>query len=162
MKRQARRASKAEGGGQRARPRYLGRVLSPRANPVAVLAVAALAAGCGDDDPVPADEPPALTQAAPPVTTTQPEPAPPPAPAQTRTTAAGPECGAIGELRLRVVAGEAGCDEVRRIAAGYDLAGAKVQEIGGWTCASGTAQTRPVVFTCTRGGAEFVARESGE
>lgn len=111
---------------------------------------------------MPADERPALTQVAPPASPTPPATATATAIAPpTQTAAAGPDCGALDELHLLLVGGRAGCDEVRRVAAGYDLTGAKVQEVAGWTCATGTVQTRPVVFTCTRGAAEFVARESG-
>lgn len=111
---------------------------------------------------MPADERPALTQVAPPASPAPPATATATAIAPpTQTAAAGPDCGALDELHLLLVGGRAGCDEVRRVAAGYDLTGAKVQEVAGWTCATGTVQTRPVVFTCTRGAAEFVARESG-
>ncbi len=70
------------------------------------------------------------------------------------------DCGNLGELRLEVVSGEVSCDEVREVAGGYDMQGAKAQEIGDWTCESGEADTRPVVFTCTRGDIEFVAKEA--
>lgn len=152
-------------GPQRLRLRYVGRVLSPRRIPVAALALAAAAAagGCGDDDPVPADERPALTQTVAPETTAPPETALATAPpAQTATTATGTACGALRGLRLLLVGGRPGCEEVRRVAEGYDLAGAKLQDVGGWTCATATAQARPVVFTCTRGAEEFVAREPGD
>lgn len=70
------------------------------------------------------------------------------------------DCGNLGELQLEVVSGDVPCDEVREVAGGYDLQGAKVQEIGDWACESGEADTRPIIFTCTRGDMEFVAKEA--
>lgn len=70
------------------------------------------------------------------------------------------DCGELGELRLEIVSGEATCDEVRKVAGEYDLDGENVQEIGEWTCDLGTADTRPIVFTCVRGDVEFVAKEA--
>ena len=71
------------------------------------------------------------------------------------------DCGKLGRLRLELVSGDVPCDQVREVARGYDLEGEKVQEVSGWTCGSGTADTRPVVFTCRRGDMEFVAKEAG-
>jgi hypothetical protein len=64
-------------------------------------------------------------------------------------------------LRLDAVNGDVACDEMRDVAAAYDLGGEKVQEIRAWTCATGTAETRPTVFTCALGDKEFAAEEAG-
>ncbi len=116
---------------------------------VAIVLAAALA-GCGDEQK-------AVT-----VTAPQGEPAPQ-ATLTTTNPASGPgsDCGEAGGLRLKVVLGDLECDELRKVAAGYDLDGVKVQEVRGWTCASGTADTRPIIYTCARDGDEFVGEESG-
>lgn len=69
------------------------------------------------------------------------------------------DCGEVAGLQLEVTRGDVPCEEVRGVAEGYDLEGAKVQEINGWTCEGGEAATRPIVFTCIRDEAEFVAKE---
>ncbi len=53
------------------------------------------------------------------------------------------------------------CEEARETAAGYSLDGAKVQEVGPYTCEGGEADTRPVVFTCVAGDNEIVVSEGG-
>jgi hypothetical protein len=132
---------------------------------VIALLLAGLAAGCGDD------EEPTVVETGP-QTGTVTEPA-----AATRSTRTAPssatgaeppstidsssDCRQLGRLRLRVISGDAPCGEVREVAGGYDLSGEKVQDVSGWTCSGGTADTRPIVFTCTLGDREFAAEEGG-
>ncbi|HWC28102.1 MAG TPA: hypothetical protein VG474_16045, partial [Solirubrobacteraceae bacterium] len=123
--------------------------------------------GCADEESGPAGDRPSSTSSAPrraTVTIAPPTATAPPQTTPRRVTvvpAPAARCGRLGELRLVLVAGPVRCDEVGRVARSYDRAGEKVQQVAGWTCATGTAQTRPVVFTCTRAGAEFVAEERG-
>jgi len=46
------------------------------------------------------------------------------------------------------------------VAGRYDLRGERVQKVGEWVCEGGNAMTRPVVFTCSSGDKEFVAKET--
>ena len=85
------------------------------------------------------------------------DPAPTPAPATSEREP--PTNCRHGELELEVLNALATCREVERVAARYDLQGPKVQEIDHWTCATGTAGVRPIIYTCTLGDKEFVAKE---
>ncbi len=125
----------------------------------ALVGVAALlVAGCGDGRGAEATA--TATVAAPTATVAPPPPA---APRSTSTASAAPsgDCRTRRGLRLAIVAGGATCADLRSVAAAFELRGAKVQQRRGWTCATGTADTRPIVFTCTRGAAEFTASEAG-
>lgn len=52
------------------------------------------------------------------------------------------------------------CLRADAMAAKYDRSGGSVQHIDGYTCQSGTATTRPVVFTCSSTEAEFTAADA--
>jgi hypothetical protein len=70
-------------------------------------------------------------------------------------------CADAAGNEIDVVGGDVPCEEARATAAGYDTQGARVQQVGPWTCEGGNAATRPVIFTCSQSGREFVVRESG-
>jgi hypothetical protein len=127
------------------------------------LLLTAVAAGCGDDE-----EPSgrAETSPTPPAQETTLTTPPPPGETDsrtvtsTKTTETADSCR-LRQLELEPLNASVTCAEARRVAAAYDLSGPKVQEVRGWTCATGTATTRPVVFTCRSTHREFVAREPG-
>jgi len=79
----------------------------------------------------------------------------PPSPQFSRA-APSRDCGQVEGLKLEVY-GDVPCHEARTVALLYDLDGAKITEISGWTCETGTAATRPIVFTCLQGDRQFVA-----
>lgn len=132
---------------------------------VIALLLVALAAGCGDDKKPAVSEtrPNAETVTAATATTpsTRTGPASVPGADPPATTDSSAACGQLGRLRLEVINGDVSCGEVRQVAGEFDLAGKKVQEVRAWTCSGGTAQTRPIVFTCTLAEQEFVAQEGG-
>ena len=144
---------------------FRGRILPVRWPGLILVLAAVAAAGCGGDD----EETPTVTQTAT-VTETASVPelegttAPEEEERETDPDTPGQgqgDCGAVGGNTIEVVAGEVDCAEARATASGYDTQGARVQQVGSWTCEGGTAATRPVVFTCSQDGREFVAREPG-
>ena len=121
-----------------------------------LIALAALIVGCGGDDENPTttvNQTTTVTETSPPATT------PPPAettPTET-TPGDGTGCTAADGNEIQLVSGVT-CAQAKTTAAQYDAQGARVQEIGDWVCEGGNAQTRPVLFTCSTGSAEFVVR----
>ena len=128
-----------------------------------VLALVGLPAGCGDDD----ENGEARTATAPERTATAEETeteteattSPTETEAETQTEAETEGACNLDGLTLEPLNNSVACAEAQRVAVRYDLQGPKVQEVGNWTCATGTAATRPIVFSCTLGDKEFVARE---
>lgn len=130
------------------------------------IALTVVAAGCGGDD----EEPQTVIQ-----TTTVTESAPETtAPEPTETT--GPEtttdpelttpedsggCTDAGGNEIEIIGGGVDCAAAKDTAAQYDRQGARVQEIGEFVCEGGNAQTRPVLFTCSGPGGEFVVSATG-
>jgi hypothetical protein len=117
---------------------------------LALSAVAALA-GCGGDEEgqeqtVTATQTTTFTESAPQVPTAEAAPA---------------ACSDEAGNEIEIVGGDVDCAEARATASGYDTQGARVQEVGDWTCEGGNATTRPVIFTCSQAGREFVVREPG-
>jgi hypothetical protein len=113
-------------------------------------------AACGDDgeDTTAAT----VTQTAPATETTT-------GPDETADTTApeGPDdpaggCAGSDGNQIEILSGDVDCAAAQQTAAGYDTQGSRVQEIGEWICEGGSAQTRPVIFTCTGPGGEFVVK----
>jgi hypothetical protein len=127
--------------------------------PAAVaVAVAIALAGCGGDDEdttVTVEGTTTVTETAPTTDTT----AVPELPPTGEAPAEGCRDGSGNEIEI--VTGDVDCAAAQQAAAGYDLQGERVQEVGEWVCEGGNAQTRPVIFTCTGPGGEFVVREAG-
>lgn len=74
----------------------------------------------------------------------------------TAADAIGPQtCPQLDQYRIRIVRGQITCTDAYDVAARYRTQGPSVQRIGGYTCQSGNAMTRPTVFTCTASDAEF-------
>ncbi len=80
---------------------------------------------------------------------------------ETVTTAESPsgDCGTQGAYTVKVVNGQVPCETAKSTVAGYDPEGAKVQEVGAYTCEGGEAAVRPLVFTCVAGDNEITASE---
>lgn len=119
----------------------------------ALAAVLLLAACSSTDEGNPQDTAPATSAA-----TSAPST---PATAQATTpsaTTAG-ECPAQAQYRVTIVTGTLECAAAYAVAAKFDRQGAAVQQVDGYTCQSGTAATRPVLFTCTSPTAEFTVSE---
>lgn len=84
-------------------------------------------------------------------------------PTGTRTTASGsvtasavPQpCPPQAGYRVEITVGDVTCSDAYATAAKYDLQGEKAQRIDAFTCYTGTAQTRPLVFSCVSDKAEF-------
>ena len=120
-----------------------------------------LVAGCGDDeDPTTVIQTTTVTETSPGTATTP----------DTTGTTTDPElttpeqrdgCTDDAGNEIDVLTGDVACSAAQDTAAQYDQQGARVQEIGEWVCEGGNAQTRPVIFTCTGPGGEFVVREPG-
>jgi len=71
---------------------------------------------------------------------------------------AGEQCAPGGGQSVVITAGDIDCVTASDYAAQYDLAGDKYQQIGPFTCYSGTATTAPLLFQCvaeTEDQAEF-------
>jgi hypothetical protein len=130
---------------------------------VLALALTVFAAGCGDDEePTTVIQTTTVTETSPgtattPETTTEPE-----------TTTTDPEattpeqrqeCTDAAGNEIEILTGDVDCAAAKDTAAQYDLQGERVQEIGEFVCEGGNAQTRPVIFTCTGPGGEFVVSE---
>ena len=65
--------------------------------------------------------------------------------------AAPKECPPQGANQIKIYSGEISCSDANVIAARYDLQGQKYQQIDSvdvWTCYTGTADTRPLIFSC--------------
>ncbi|HEV7206444.1 MAG TPA: hypothetical protein VGN18_17695 [Jatrophihabitans sp.] len=74
----------------------------------------------------------------------------------TAADAVGPQtCPQLDKYRIRIVSGQITCTDAYDVAAQYRTQGESVQHLGGYTCQSGNAMTRPTVFTCTASAAEF-------
>jgi len=129
---------------------------------LACFLVAAAFAACGGDEETTSTEPsPAAqsTERLPPTTSTEPTTKPP---AETKTTtgeSSSADCGSQSAYSVKVVKGEVPCERAKSTIAGYDPEGAKVQEVGAYTCEGGEAVVRPLVFTCVAGDNEITASE---
>jgi hypothetical protein len=104
-----------------------------------------VAAGCArKDSEAPVASPPSSAASAP---TT--------APAAGEATSCAPR----GGNQIKITGAALSCDDAYTIAARYDLQGEKYQKIDAavtWTCYTGTAETRPLIFQCVSGeGTEF-------
>lgn len=131
----------------------------------ALAAVLLLAACSSTDEGNPQDTAPATSAASSPgssaATSAATSAASTPATAQATTpsaTTAG-ECPAQAQYRVTIVTGTLECAAAYAVAAKFDRQGAAVQQVDGYTCQSGTAATRPVLFTCTSPTAEFTVSE---
>jgi hypothetical protein len=58
------------------------------------------------------------------------------------------------------VAGGISCDEAATVAAGYDPAGSKYQDVYDFTCYGAAADVYPIVYTCVHGDEEIVVSEA--
>mgnify|MGYP000954812309 CR=1 FL=1 len=74
-------------------------------------------------------------------------------------TQAVKECPAQGGNQIKIYSGDISCADAYLLAGKYDLQGQKYQQINSvdtWTCYTGTADTRPLVFSCvSENNAEF-------
>jgi len=123
-------------------------------------------ASCGADeeaerpDPAPSPPPPARSTVEPPGETRTGDST---AERGQETTTSQPpasgDCGVQGQYRVRVARGRVPCEEARSAVAGFSPDGPKVQQVSGYTCESGEADVRPLVFTCTLDGTEITATE---
>lgn len=117
---------------------------SARSLAVAAMALAAVLSGCGHDG-APAKEAPSPSSAA-----------SSSAPAQ---ALAPDKCEPQGEYQITITEGDISCANAYVLAARYDVKGEKSQtleSIDTWTCSTGTADTRPLIFSCvSNAGAEF-------
>ena len=136
-----------------------------RLSTLLALGIAVVAAGCGggDDGPRTVVETTTVTESAPetdtgPESTTDPEE---PLEPETTTPEERGGCTDATGNEIEIVTGEVDCAAAKDTAAQYDLQGARVQEVGQFVCEGGNAQTRPVIFTCTGPGGEFVVSEAG-
>jgi hypothetical protein len=87
-----------------------------------------------------------------------PEPGSPPTSELATSGAANPgveRCASQDGRQIEIRAGTISCAEAYSTAASYDLQGEKYQEIGAFTCYTGTAQTAPMLIVCSSGGVEF-------
>ena len=78
------------------------------------------------------------------------EPAPAVAPAVGETNTCAPQ----GGNQIEINGDGISCDDAYSIAAKYDPQGEKYQEVGGignWTCYTGNAESRPLIFQCVSG-----------
>lgn len=69
------------------------------------------------------------------------------------------ECPPGNTLDLDV-AGGISCEEAEVVAAGYDPAGDKYQDVYDFTCYSAAADVYPIVYTCVHGDQEIVVSEA--
>jgi hypothetical protein len=132
-----------------------------RLTPIGMLLLAGVLGGCGDDDgsTTTVNQTTTVTQQSPmptteSETTTGPEPT-------TETQPGRQGCTDAAGNAIQIIAGDLGCTQAQATAAQYDAQGARVQEVGSFTCEGGNATTRPVIFTCTGSDGEFVVREAG-
>jgi len=99
-----------------------------------------LAAGCATKEPVPAP-----TESAPSTAS---------AAAPTETVAEPTTCPPQDGNQITINGDGISCADANSIAAKYDLQGEKYQEIdsaGTWTCYTGNAESRPMIFQCVSG-----------
>lgn len=64
-----------------------------------------------------------------------------------------------GDTLDLAVAGGISCEEAETVAAAYDLAGDKYQDVYDFTCYGAAADVYPIVYTCVRGDQEIVVSE---
>lgn len=125
-------------------------------------AVAAALAGCGGDEndqPASAPETTTVTESAPSTQETTSETTTEQPPPATETQPPGEGTGCTSDAgQIEVTGGKVDCEIAIGVAAGYDPQGAKVQEVGDWTCQGGNATTG-LLFTCVLGDNEFVVRK---
>ncbi|OYN82187.1 hypothetical protein CG716_02610 [Mycolicibacterium sphagni] len=69
--------------------------------------------------------------------------------------APGVSCPPQNQSQIDIVDGPITCGDAYATAAQYQAEGEKYQQIGPFTCYSGTAMTQPVVLNCTSDSAEF-------
>jgi hypothetical protein len=107
---------------------------------VSTVALTLLAAGCATKEPAPAptESAPSTAAAAPP----------------TETVAEPTTCPPQDGKQITINGAGISCADAYSIAAKYDLQGEKYQEIdsaGRWTCYTGNAESRPMIFQCVSG-----------
>jgi hypothetical protein len=66
----------------------------------------------------------------------------------------GDQCPPRDGQIINITVGVVDCDTASDIAAQYDSAGDKYQQIGDFTCYSGNAMTAPLLFTCVANSAD--------
>ena len=107
---------------------------------VSTVVLTLLAAGCASKEPAPAPTESAPSTAA----------SAPPSESAAEPTTCPPE----GGNQIKINGDGISCADAYAIAAKYDLQGEKYQEIdsaGTWTCYTGNAETRPMIFQCVSG-----------
>jgi hypothetical protein len=107
---------------------------------VSTVVLTLLAAGCATKEPAPAptESAPSTAASAPP----------------TDTVAEPTTCPPQDGNQIKISGDGISCADAYSIAAKYDLKGEKYQEIdsaGTWTCYTGNAETRPMIFQCVSG-----------
>jgi hypothetical protein len=106
-----------------------------------------LAAGCATKEPAPAP-----TESAPSTASAVPSTASAAPP--TETVAEPTTCPPQDGNQITINGDGISCADANSIAAKYDLQGEKYQEIdsaGTWTCYTGNAESRPMIFQCVSG-----------
>jgi len=69
------------------------------------------------------------------------------------------ECLPGDGIRIDIFLGALTCDDAYALAAQYDLEGEKYQDVGSFTCYTGNALTRPLIFQCAGPDGEFAVSE---
>lgn len=81
---------------------------------------------------------------------------PPPAPAPSQQQPSNPtQCPPKDGRTIDITAGKITCDDAYSTVATFDWQGQKFQQIDGFMCYTGTAQTAPVVLVCSSDEVEF-------
>jgi hypothetical protein len=76
------------------------------------------------------------------------------APSAVAQPPAGEQCAPQAGQVISITVGDVDCVTASDIAAKYDPAGDKYQQIGAFTCYSGNAMTAPLLFTCVADSAD--------
>jgi hypothetical protein len=76
------------------------------------------------------------------------------APSAVAQPPAGAQCAPQSGQVISITVGDVDCVTASDIATQYDPAGDKYQQIGAFTCYSGTAITAPLLFTCVADSAD--------